>query len=263
MPTRLTSALLPSNGTRYPSPHVRPHEDYAELRPPRRQLRLFVLHAPRLRTLHLSGVESWPAPIAENLPRICLGFGLNPGFLGRDLKDSPSLREIAINGVYRVLERVGTKLFKDLFDSRRATHLDGLGECFPSLFALGSTNYLQNLDDITDTRLKLVDCREDPCAKNVKDDHRDPQMLHGGTRDVACRSGVYTLQSEFSGYDGDGNHSRAATRDEGIELSPTPRFEEGRGIEDGRDRRGVRVPELRAVSFPAVYANVKACDDGR
>ena len=98
------------------------------LRPPRRQLRLFVLHAPRLRTLHLSGVESWPAPIAENLPRICC-FDPNPESLGRDLKNSPSLREIATNGVYWISERVGTKLFKDLFDSRRATHLDGLGEC--------------------------------------------------------------------------------------------------------------------------------------
>ena len=141
--------------------------------------------------------------------------------------------------------------------------LTDLESAVASLFALGSTNYLQNLDDLTDTRLKLVDPREDPCAKNVKDDHRDPQMLHGGTRDVACRSGVYTLQSEFSGYGGGGNHSRAATRGEGIELSPTPQFEEGRGIEDGRDRQGVRIPELRAVSFPAVYANVKACGDGR
>ena len=37
MSTSLASALLPSNGARRPSPHVRPHEDYAELRPPRRQ----------------------------------------------------------------------------------------------------------------------------------------------------------------------------------------------------------------------------------
>ena len=35
MSTSLTSALLLSGETRYANPHVQPHEDYAELRPPR------------------------------------------------------------------------------------------------------------------------------------------------------------------------------------------------------------------------------------
>ena len=57
--------------------------------------RLFVLRASRLRTLHPSGVESWPASLAENLTHIRLGFDLNvePGNLGEGFEEFPEAEE--------------------------------------------------------------------------------------------------------------------------------------------------------------------------
>lgn len=150
---------------------------------------LFVLYAPRLVSLYLSGVESWPAPIAENLTHIHLDFHLNRTTLERDLKNSPRLKEIRINGVHPPPERFGTRSRISLIPGVRLV-ITGSHNTVASLFALGSTNYLsittnvifinfpttsflkfalpqdishfRNLNDLTKVHLELVDSAGNP-----------------------------------------------------------------------------------------------------
>lgn len=150
---------------------------------------LFVLHAPRLRSLHLSGAESWPDSLAENLTHIHLDFVLNPRALERDLKNSPRLEQIKINGVYQVPERFWNRFKISLIPGVRLIIMNS-DSSVASLFALGSTNYLsitrntavanlsitsflkltlpqdiscfRNLDDLTKVHLKLIDSGERP-----------------------------------------------------------------------------------------------------
>lgn len=146
--------------------------------------KLFVLHTPRLRFLHLSGVGSWPAPMSENLTHIYLSFSLNPETLERDLKHSPRLRQLSVHGVYQVPERFGNHRKISLIRGARLV-ITSSRNTVASLFALGSTNYLsvtnsvavptlpvssflklalprdvshfRNFDDLTTVRLELID----------------------------------------------------------------------------------------------------------
>lgn len=157
--------------------------------------RLFLLHTPRLTSLYLSGVESWPAPIAKNLTHLHLDFHLNPRTLERDLKGSPRLKEIRINGVHRFSERFGTHPRISLIPGVRLVITDSQNTV-ASLFALGSTNHLsvttsavitnlsitpilklalpqdvscfRNLDDLTHVHLQLINSAKTPHARTPR-----------------------------------------------------------------------------------------------
>ena len=151
--------------------------------------KLFVLYPPRLRSLYLSGVESWPAPIAHNLTHIHLDFNLNPENLEKDLKHSPRLKQISINGVYHVSERFRNHPKISLIPGAQLV-ITGSQNTVASLFALGPTNHLcivrnvaitglsipsflklalppdiscfRNLNELTRVHLKLINSGEDP-----------------------------------------------------------------------------------------------------
>jgi len=150
---------------------------------------LFVLHAPRLRSLHLRSVETWPATISENLTHIHLVSRLNPETLERSLKNSSRLKEIRIDGVYQLPEQIGSPSKISLIPGVRLV-ITRSHTTVASLFALGSTNtlsitantnvtdhsitsslnlalprdisFFRNLNDITTVHLKLIDSGEDP-----------------------------------------------------------------------------------------------------
>ena len=109
---------------------------------------LFPLYSPLLRSLYLYRVGSWPAPIAENRTHIQLYFRLNSETLERDLKHSPRLKQIEINGVYRVPERPGDHPKISLIPGARLIRTDSQ-YAVASLFALGPTNYLSITKDVT------------------------------------------------------------------------------------------------------------------
>lgn len=149
---------------------------------------LFTLYPPRLTSLYLSCVESWPAPIAKNLTDIRLEFELNRETLERDLKRSPRLKHIRIDGVRHVLERYGDYSRIPLIPGAQLILTDSQNDV-ASLFALGSTNYLsimkrvpssnlsitpflklalprdtsylRNLEDLTKVHLELIDSGDD------------------------------------------------------------------------------------------------------
>lgn len=135
---------------------------------------LFALYTPRLRSLHLSEVESWPASVAENLTHIHLDSYLNPEALERDLKNSPRLEEIRIDGVYQVSERPGSPSRISLLPGVRLVIM-GSQNTVASLFALGSTNYLsvtENIDLIhlsITSFLKLALPQDISCFRNLSD----------------------------------------------------------------------------------------------
>ena len=153
---------------------------------------LFVLHPPRLRSLHVAGVESWPDAIAENLTHIRLDRTLNPRSLEKDLKKSLRLERVTIDCVYGKFEDYskislipGVRLIITCSQSTVA-----------SLFSLGPTNHisittsvsvadrsitpllqltlpqdtshLRNLNDLTVVHLNLVDSGEGPLTNALR-----------------------------------------------------------------------------------------------
>jgi hypothetical protein len=120
-----------------------------------------------------------------------LDFNLNPETLERDLKNSPRLEQIRIDGVYQVSERFGKHSKISLIPGVRLI-IAASQNTVASLFALGTTNYLsimtnvvvtnlsitsflklalpqdisclRNLNDLTRVHLKLIDSGEDPYA---------------------------------------------------------------------------------------------------
>ena len=149
---------------------------------------LFTLYPPRLTSLYLTAVKSWPAPIAENITHICLGFWLNPETLERDLKRSPRLEQIRIDGVDYVSEHFRNHSRISLNPGTQLIIKDS-EITVASLFSLGPTNYLsitktvpatnssvtsfleltlphdiscfRNLDGLTGVHLELIDSGED------------------------------------------------------------------------------------------------------
>ena len=149
--------------------------------------KLFVLYAPHLRSLHLSGVESWPPSMAENITHIRLNSNLNPEALEGDLKNSPRLKEIRLDGVYYT--NIGIRSKVSLIPGVRLI-ITGSRDTVAHHFILGSTNYLsittgaaivdfsanpilkltlpqdiscfRNLNDLTVVHLKLIDSGEGP-----------------------------------------------------------------------------------------------------
>ncbi|KAF9647388.1 hypothetical protein BDM02DRAFT_3187989 [Thelephora ganbajun] len=139
-----------------------------------RSERLLALHTPRLRSLYLSGVGSWPASVAENLTHIHLDFSLNPETLGSDLKNSPRLKQISINGVFQVPARFGNHSRISLMPGVRLV-ITGSQKAAASLFALGSTNYLSITKTIVVTDipitpfLKFALPQDTSCFQNLND----------------------------------------------------------------------------------------------
>ena len=149
--------------------------------------KLFVLYAPHLRSLHLSGVNSWSPSIAENITHIRLNSNMDPETLERDLKNSPRLKEIRLDGVYHTA--IGKYSKVSLIPGVRLI-ITASRDTVADLFVLGSTNYLsittsaavtdlsinpflkltlpqdiscfQNLNDLTMVHLKLIDSGEVP-----------------------------------------------------------------------------------------------------
>lgn len=134
----------------------------------------FLLYTPQLRSLYMSGVESWPAHMAENLTHIHLDFYLNPETLERDLKNSPRLREIRLNSVYRFPERSDTRSRVSLIPGVRLV-ITGSQNTVASLFTLGPTNHLSITTNAIATSfsitsfLKLALPKDISCFRNLND----------------------------------------------------------------------------------------------
>jgi hypothetical protein len=133
---------------------------------------LFALDAPRLRSLHLSGVESWPPSMAENITHIRLNSNLNPETLERDLKNSPRLEEIRLDGVYHLAIGILTKV--SLIPGVRLI-ITSCRDTVAHHFVLGSTNYLSIITSAAVTNLsvnpllKITLPQDISCFQNLND----------------------------------------------------------------------------------------------
>ena len=149
--------------------------------------KLFAMYAPHLKSLHLSGVDSWPPSIAENITHIRLNSNFNPTTLERDLKNSPRLEEIRLESVYHValgshpkvplapgvrliitgsrdsvVQHFALEPTNHLYITTRAAVTDLSVNPFLRLTLLQDISCFRNLNDLAVVHLKLVDSGEVP-----------------------------------------------------------------------------------------------------
>ena len=101
----------------------------------------FVVHAPRLRSLSMSCMKTWPPPPSENITHICLDTSLDPDILQMGLENCPSLEELSIIEVHQLVERPRGRPTIRLLPGVRLM-IKNSHTSVASLFELGSTNYL-------------------------------------------------------------------------------------------------------------------------
>ena len=126
---------------------------------------LFVLDSPRLTSLHLASVKSWPAHIAGNLTHIRLDYTLNAETLERDLKHSPRLKQIKI---YRVhdLEQFRNRPKISLNPGTQLIIMDS-HSTVASIFGFGSTNHLSITKTVPAKELSITSFLELTLPRNI------------------------------------------------------------------------------------------------